>query len=163
MSDRLQDLPESTCLQLLGGSGVGRIAINGDPSPLVVPVNYAARGMTIVFTTAGGAKWEAARAGQPASFEVDGVDPTHRSGWSVLLRGRLEAVDGDQDVSDQDDSEASRLARSIDPLPGGERPHVVRLHIDDISGRRIPPDAAWTTAHREHNTWTGRDGSDLLG
>lgn len=156
MSDRVEDLPESTCRQLLGSSGVGRIAINGDPSPLVVPVNYAAQDMTIVFTTAEGSKWEAARAGQPASFEVDGVDPKHRSGWSVLLRGRLEAID-------EDDSEVAQLADSIDLLAGGDRPHVVRLHVDEVSGRRIPPDAAWTTAHREHNTWTGRDGSDLLG
>lgn len=158
MPDRVEELPESTCLQLLGSSGVGRIAINADPSPLVVPVNYAAQGMTVVFATAEGSKWDAAQAGEAASFEVDGVDREHRSGWSVLLRGRLEAVDGD----DEDDGVAELVA-SVEPTPGAGRRHTVRLHVEQVSGRRIPADAAWTTAHREHHTWTGRDGSDLLG
>lgn len=158
MDDRVEELPESTCLQLLASVAVGRIAINAEPSPLVVPVNYAARDRTVVFTTVEGTKWEAAQAGDAASFEVDGTDTEHRSGWSVLLRGHLEAV---EDV--EEDDQVAALLESVDPLPGGERPHVVRLTAEQVSGRRIPPDAAWTRANREHHTWTGRDGSDLLG
>lgn len=158
MADRVEELPESSCLQLLASGSVGRIAINAAPSPLVVPVNYAARDRTIVFTTVSGSKWDAAQAGDPASFEVDGVDTEHRSGWSVLVRGKLEAVEH-EDAAD----ELAALLEEVEPLPGGERPHVVRVVIDEVTGRRIPTDAAWTRAHREHHTWTGRDGSDLLG
>lgn len=158
MADAVEELPESTCLQLLASGGVGRIAINADPSPLVVPVNYAARERTVVFTTVEGSKWQAAQAGDAASFEVDGVDPDRRSGWSVLVRGRLEVVD----EHDEDD-EIAALLQEVDTLPRGERPHVVRLTAEHVSGRRIPQDSAWAKAHRRQNTWTGQDGTDLLG
>jgi hypothetical protein len=155
MTDRVEELAESTCLQLLAAGGVGRVAVNGDPAPLVVPVDYVAVDRTILFRTVDGTKWEAARAGDAAAFEVDGIDPLRRSGWSVLLHGRLEAVDDDEAVAE--------LLGDLDPLPGGDRPHVVRMVADGVSGRRIPADAAWTRAHREHHTWTGQDASDLLG
>lgn len=154
--DRIEELPESTCLQLLGSGNVGRVAINGDPSPVVLPVNYLHRDEAIVFTTVSGTKWDAARQGVPASFEADGVDQEHRSGWSVLVRGHLSALEGDT-------AAASEAVEQLEPLPGGRRAHVVRLSIDEITGRRVPPDAAWTRAHRSHHTWTGQDGSDLLG
>lgn len=155
MDDRVEDLPESTCRQLLRAGRVGRIAVNADPSPVVLPVNYVERDGAVVFVTAAGTKWEAARAGANASFEVDGVSEERRSGWSVLVRGVLEAVEGD-DVTEQ-------VLDALDPLAGGDRDNVVRLSIDEITGRRIAPDAAWTRAHREHHTWTGRDASDLMG
>lgn len=154
--DRIEELPESTCLQLLGSGNVGRVAINGDPSPVVLPVNYLHRDEAIVFTTVSGTKWDAARQGVPASFEADGVDQEHRSGWSVLVRGHLAALEGDTEA-------ASEAVDQLEPLPGGRRAHVVRLSIDEITGRRVPPDAAWTRAHRSHHTWTGQDGSDLMG
>lgn len=156
MDDRLEELPESTCLQLLGSGHVGRVAVNGEPSPVVLPVNYLLRDEAVVFTTAGGTKWDAAREGAPASFEVDGVDQEHRSGWSVLVRGHLASLDGDAEI-------AAEVAEALEPLPGGPRAHVVRLSIDEITGRRVPPDAAWTRAHRSHHTWTGQDGTDLMG
>ena len=156
MDDRVEELPESTSLQLLRSGSVGRVAVNGDPSPVVLPVNYVERDRTIVFVTTAGTKWDAAQEGAAASFEVDGVSEEHRSGWSVLVRGVLEAVVDAEQVPDD-------LLETLDPLAGGERDHVVRLSIDEITGRRIPPDAAWTRAHRDHHTWTGRDGSDLLG
>lgn len=155
MTDHITDLPESACLQLLASGRVGRIATNDDPSPLVLPVNYAARGHTIVFTTAEGSTFEAARAGEAASFEVDGVDEDRRSGWSVLARGRLATVE-------EGDDEVAGLLEDVDSL-AGERPNVVRLDATEVTGRRIPPDAAWTRAHRRHHTWTGQDASDLMG
>ena len=156
MDDRVEDLPASTCRQLLRSGHVGRVAVNSDPSPVVLPVNYVERDDAVVFVTTAGTKWDAAQQGAAASFEVDGISEEHRSGWSVLVRGVLEAVVDDEQVPDD-------VLDALDPLAGGDRDHVVRLAIDEITGRRIPPDAAWTRAHRDHHTWTGRDGSDLLG
>lgn len=156
MDDRVEELPESTCLQLLRSGRVGRVAVNGDPSPVILPVNYVVRDDAVVFVTTAGTKWDAAKEGAAASFEVDGVDEEHRSGWSVLVRGELEAVAAEDEVTDD-------VLESLEPLAGGIRGHVVRCSIDEVTGRRIPPDAGWTRAHRDHHTWTGRDGSDLLG
>lgn len=156
MDDRIEDLPRSTCLQLVGSGTVGRVAVNSDPSPVVLPVNYVLRDDAVVFTTDAGTKWDAATGGVPASFEVDGVDQEHRSGWSVLIHGTLSALDASGDTVEE-------IHDRLDPLPGGPRPHLVRLSIDEVTGRRIPPDAAWTRAHRSHHTWTGQDGSDLMG
>lgn len=156
MDDRIEELPRSTCMQLVGSGTVGRVAVNDDPSPVVLPVNYLLGDDGVVFTTVAGTKWDAATSGAPASFEVDGIDQEHRSGWSVLIRGTLSALAADDQVADE-------IRDQLAPLPGGARPHLVQLSIDEVTGRRIPPDAAWTTAHRSHHTWTGQDGTDLLG
>jgi nitroimidazol reductase NimA-like FMN-containing flavoprotein (pyridoxamine 5'-phosphate oxidase superfamily) len=156
MDDRIEELPASTCLQLLGSGHVGRVAVNGDPSPVVLPVNYVYRDEGIVFTTAAGTKWDAAREGAPASFQVDAANEEHRSGWSVLVRGRLSEV---EDPS----PEVQQAIDRLHPLVGGNRPHVVALSMDEATGRRILQDPAWVRAHLDGNTWTDRDGSDLLG
>lgn len=146
--ERMIELDEHTCRQLLASHDVGRIAINADPSPEVLPVNYALRGDDIVFRTARGIKQTAAKHSRAATFEVDGVDRERRSAWSIVIRGSLEAV---PEGTFQDLPE---------PLVGGDRPVLVRLRILRISGRRIPPAAGWPIPGR---SWAGQDASDLMG
>src|SRR5437899_746207 len=83
----LEELALGECLELLASSSVGRVAV-GIPgeAPLVVPVNYVVDGDVVVFRSDPGTKVNALREG-PVSFELDQVDPTHRSGWSVLVQG----------------------------------------------------------------------------
>lgn len=145
---RLIDLDEATCRQLLRSHHVGRIAFNHEPSPEIFPVNYAVRDDTVVFHSGAGAKQIAASRGQPATFQVDASDDARHSGWSVAVRGRLS-------VSDETAPEDLP-----DPLPGGERPYVVVLTIDAVSGRRIPPEQGWVLPR---HVWRDRDGSDLMG
>ena len=154
--DRSTILDEATSRQLLGAARLGRIAINGDPSPTVLPVNYVLHDNVVVFRTVEGSKLTAARQGIAASFEVDGIYPEHHSGWSVVVRGRLEAAD------DADD-ELTAAAEGVRPLVGGNRPHLVLLHVEEISGRQIRADRDWIEAHTETTTWRDRDASDLLG
>ncbi len=149
-------LDEATCRQLLGTVRVGRVALPDEPSPTVLPVDHVVHGHAIVFRTVEGSKLEAARSGSPASFQADGIDAEADTGWSVLVRGHLDELD---DPSEDDRAAIDRLH----PLVGGERPHVVRLSIDSISGRRVLQDPAWVQAHRTTNTWVDRDASDLLG
>lgn len=155
-ADRTTELDAVTCRQLLGTVRVGRVALPDDPSPTVLPVDFVTHADRVLFRTVEGAKLEAAHAHGPASFQADGFDPTHDTGWSVLVRGHLEEVDGD----------APDVRAAIDrlhPLAGGDRPHVVALTIESATGRRIPQDPDWVRAHRDTNTWTDRDASDLLG
>lgn len=150
------ELDPTTCRQLLGSTTVGRVAFNGDPSPTILPVNYTMHDGAVLFRTAEGSKLDAAEAGLPASFEVDGIDRSHDSGWSVVVRGHLtEMDDPDGDLVD--------AADDIEPLVGGSRPYLVTLSIDEITGRRIAPDPAWVRAHTDGPTWTGQDATDLMG
>src|SRR6187401_1644040 len=86
----LQSLTIDECVELLAARSVGRLAVNnqGD-GPLVTPVNYVWSGSAVVFRTDPGTKLDALSHG-PVSFQVDEIDPIHRIGWSVLVRGRAE-------------------------------------------------------------------------
>ena len=145
---RLIELSASVCRQCLGSHGVGRLAFNAEPSPEVFPVNYVVRDDSIYFRTGAGAKQAAAARHQVVTFQVDKVNEDRRSGWSVMVSGRLETVD------------TAEFDEPPEPLPGGERPYLIRLHIDDIAGRQIPPDQGWELPT---HAWTSRDASDLMG
>lgn len=127
----LVELDVDTCLGLLAGHEVGRLAINDDPGPMVVPVNYVVEGGAVAFRTTWGSKLEAAEHHRPASFQVDHFDVERRIGWSVLVRGRL------HEVSDPD--ELDRLDElSLRPWAGGDKAHWVRVMASAITGRWIP-------------------------
>lgn len=119
------------CMALLEGRQVGRIAITVGSQPLIFPVNYGVLDGTIVFRSAPGTKVDAGP-GSPACFQVDDFDVAMRSGWSVLVVGRLEAV------GDDDAAERARLADAgVTPWAGGERNHWLRLHPRQVTGRRV--------------------------
>lgn len=146
--DRLVELDEATCRQLLASHHIGRVAFNDDPAPQVLPVNYVVRDNRVVFHTGEGVKHAAAEQRVCASFQVDGVNTERGSAWSVLLHGRLEPGD---DIESADEPI---------PLPGGDRMYVVVLSIDAIAGRRVPPEQGWVLSGR---SWRGTDASDLMG
>ena len=126
----LEVLDSAACLDLLGTLDVGRCAwVAEDGRVVVLPVNFAIEEGDIVFRSAAGAKLAAARAGQRFSFEGDDVEPALRTGWSVLVTGRASEVG--------DPVEAARLAQLVHPWSRDHRPNVVRLHAEQISGRRL--------------------------
>jgi len=125
----VDDLAE--CLELLADGVAGRVAIVEGTGPLVLPVNYALHRDQVVFRTGPGSKLDASR-GRTVCFEVDAFDRETRSGWSVVVRGRLEEVTG----LDRDFAELEHLA---EPWIGPEPPHVVRVVPDIITGRRVRP------------------------
>lgn len=122
----LEALSREECIELLAEGSVGRVAVTvPDDGPLVVPVNYVLDGDVVVFRSDLGTKVTAVRLG-PISFQLDQVDPLHRTGWSVLVRGLA--------------YEATHW--EIDHLPleawvAGEKSHWVRLVPSSITGRRI--------------------------
>jgi len=126
MSSTLDVLTREECFRYLGTVPVGRLAVATlENGPLVVPVNFVLDGEVVVFRSDPGTKMRLLR-GNPVSFEVDFVDPFHRTGWSVLLRGfAYEATPW----------EVEHLP--VDPWPDGERHHWVRLVPSEVSGRRL--------------------------
>jgi Pyridoxamine 5'-phosphate oxidase len=132
---RLVDLERSTCLALLGGVDVGRLGVvDDDGSPVVLPVSYAlvvaAGDVAVAVRTRPGNVLD--RPGRPACLEIDGVDPGHDSGWSVLVRGLLRPIEP---------------GTSIDPHPllDERRDAWLLLEPTAITGRRlVAPELRWT-------------------
>lgn len=132
----LINLDREECLALLRSQPVGRVALPvPDDGPLVVPVNYVVDGDVIVFRSDPGTKVTLLRAG-PVSFQVDSVDWYHRSGWSVLGRGRAyEATHWEVDHL------------LLEPWTDGDKRVWIRLELVELTGRRLdhielsfPPD-----------------------
>jgi uncharacterized protein len=122
----VETLGELECFRLLAHESVGRFAVTVPrEGPLVVPVNYALDGTSLVFRSGYGDKLRLGLA-RPCSFQVDVLEHRRRSGWSVLARGRAHEVSA-RDVE--------HLV--VEPWAAGGRRHWVRLDIRTISGRRI--------------------------
>lgn len=125
----LEVLDRRDCLRLLAARQFGRIGVLEGGEPLVLPVNYALHGEDVIIGSDEGSKVDAARGGS-ACFEIDEVDAEHRTGWSVVVRGRLELV------TDFDSVERDAVAALADPWIG-PRSRILRLRAGIISGRRL--------------------------
>jgi nitroimidazol reductase NimA-like FMN-containing flavoprotein (pyridoxamine 5'-phosphate oxidase superfamily) len=122
----LEEIDVATCYELLGRCTVGRVAVNVPGlGPLVVPVNFVLDGDAVVFRTDAGTKLRLLRDG-PISFQVDSIDHSWHTGWSVLVRGVAYEADG---------WEVQHLR--LDPWAGGGKQHWVRLLPALVTGRRI--------------------------
>ena len=134
---QLITLDLEACLQHLRREKVGRIAVVQDEYPLVVPVNYrfveaAQRNWVALRTRAGNV---IDRASSRVAFEIDGIDDTHRCGWSVLVRGTLLPVDESAaDFKEQFDTDTW--------LSAGRDTWLV-IEPFSITGRSLEPGTPW--------------------
>jgi nitroimidazol reductase NimA-like FMN-containing flavoprotein (pyridoxamine 5'-phosphate oxidase superfamily) len=144
----LQELTLDECLALLRTNAVGRIAFVTDELLTVLPVNY--RVVEAAGTTPG--KWLALRtrpgnvierASMMVAFEIDGIDASHRQGWSVLVRGTLAHVDPD----------AATFRERFDSAPWlvAERDAWLIIEPFAITGRRLhPSEPEWAFSSRAY-------------
>ena len=80
------------CREQLRGQTVGRLAWQAADGPQILPVSYACHGDNLVFRTSPyGVLSELVRPTDVA-LQIDELDQHHRTGWSVLVQGRAEAV-----------------------------------------------------------------------
>jgi uncharacterized protein len=127
----LETLGRAECLELLATAQVGRVALVVDGHPEIFPVNYALDGDSVLFRTAEGSVLTHAGLTQVA-FEVDHVDTSNRSGWSVLVQGQADDIGGAIDAT----SERLRRLALITWAPGRrDRWFVIRPRA--ITGRRL--------------------------
>ena len=126
----LETLTSAECFDLLSPGGVGRVAFTAADGPVVLPVNYAMAGRTVIFRTAP----DTLLAGHLdclAGFEVDGLVEALSQGWSVLVVGRAVRVTSEAEVR-----HLERHA-GVQPWAGGARDVYVRIIPRKITGRRI--------------------------
>jgi uncharacterized protein len=128
----LEILPFGECLRLLASVPVGRVGFLADGEVAVMPVNHVVDEQDVVFRTGYGSKLAAAGGEAIAAFEADHYDERTRSGWSVLVTGRLEVV--------LDDTEVQRLDRfGLHPwVSAVQRPFWIRIRPTSVSGRQTP-------------------------
>jgi nitroimidazol reductase NimA-like FMN-containing flavoprotein (pyridoxamine 5'-phosphate oxidase superfamily) len=127
----IEVLEEAECVRLLQADEIGRLAVIDVATPAIFPVNYVMHDGDIVFRTDAGTKLDR---GQRANvcFEVDAFDRAERSGWSVVVTGRLEEI-----TSSDSSALAAAQALPIHPWAAGERAHWVKLVPARITGRRV--------------------------
>lgn len=133
-------LPREECLRLLASHNFGRLAVAMD-SPVIRPVNYVfdERSQSVAFRTADGSKFHAMLVNGNAAFEIDGIDPGSRTGWSVIIVGMTEEVTSP--------SELRRLDRlGLETWTPGRKAHWMRIRAWTVTGRRIVLSAGAVTA-----------------
>jgi nitroimidazol reductase NimA-like FMN-containing flavoprotein (pyridoxamine 5'-phosphate oxidase superfamily) len=126
----LQTLTAAECYDLLTPGGVGRVAFTTADGPVVLPVNYAMAGHTVIFRTAPDTLLAGFLNGL-AGFEVDRLDEALCQGWSVLVTGRAVRVTSEAEIR--------RLEQhaGVQPWADGARDVYVRITPRKITGRRI--------------------------
>ncbi len=128
------ELDRSECLRLLAATGVGRIAVSVPEwdHPVIRPVNYLFDGasQSVLIRTAPGSKLHAILRSTRATFEIDGIDPAGRVGWSVIIAGVSEEI--------MNVAELRRIDRlGLEPWAPGRKGHWIRIRANTVSGRRI--------------------------
>ena len=121
-------LDEQECLRLLASRSVGRFAyVARAGTPDIAPVNYVLDGRDVLVRSGPGPKLQAAERRENVAFEVDDVDETSHTGWSVVVVGRARVL-----------AERERVQADVPaPWSSGPRRHVVRITPARITGRRL--------------------------
>ncbi len=126
----LRTLDPAECLDLLEPGGVGRVGFAAAEGIMMLPVNYAVAGKTIIFRTAPDTLL-AVYANGEVSFEVDQLDEAARAGWSVLVHGHAHRISDEREVKRLEDR------TGLAPWAAGARDVFVRITPTQISGRRV--------------------------
>lgn len=128
---RIEGLSRDECMTLLETASVGRVGVSVGAIPAVLPVNYVMDGDTIVFRTVPGTKLDAALTNSVVAFEADSFDPSHETGWSVLVRGIAREI--------TDEHALTRVRRL--PLQSwafnGDADRWVSVDAELVTGRRV--------------------------
>jgi nitroimidazol reductase NimA-like FMN-containing flavoprotein (pyridoxamine 5'-phosphate oxidase superfamily) len=127
-----ETLSPEECTALLATQRFGRLAVAAEGYPLVFPVNYGMDGPVVVIRTRPGTKLTAALGGNVV-LEVDEVNPYRGTGWSVLVRGRVEELSG----AHGEDVVRRTLEVDVVPWEAGPHEHWLRLVPHDVTGRRL--------------------------
>ena len=123
-------LAEAECHQLLAmaakEAAIGRLAVNGEGAPIVVPVNFAVQDHQILIRIGAGTLADLA-IGHLVAFEIDEGTRAASRAWSVLVRGLASMVE--TTVKDP-----NQLPHPLVQTPGDP---VLAVRPDVVSGRRF--------------------------
>ncbi|MCT1362998.1 pyridoxamine 5'-phosphate oxidase family protein [Microbacterium sp. p3-SID131] len=130
-TDPVQTLTAEQSWEHLRSQELGRLVTRVGDTIDIFPVNYAVDGEGLLFRTAPGSKLFELTVTADVLFEVD--DHTDTAAWSVIVRGRAEALETDADI---ERAEAAGLRPWI---PTDKRVYV-RIAPASVSGRAFRRD-----------------------
>src|SRR5215469_6181811 len=116
----LRTLSPAECFDLLEAGGIGRVGFTSAGEIMMLPVNFAVTGKTIIFRTAPDTLL-ARYADAAASFETDRLDHALHEGWSVLVHGHA------HQVTDERAIKRLELGTHLEPWAPGARDVYVRI------------------------------------
>jgi len=126
----LEILSPEQCRDLLRRATVGRVAVTVAALPAIFPVNYTVLDDQIVFRTGEGTKLRAALERAVVAFQIDHIDESTGTGWSVMAVGLAEELSDPEEIRGAEQLE-------LHPFAAGDRSHFVRIRPEFLSGRRI--------------------------
>ena len=126
----LRTLSPAECFGLLEPGGVGRVGFAAADGIMMLPVNFAVTGKTIIFRTAPDTLLAVYADGR-VSFQADHLDEVLHEGWSVLVHGRAHKVTDEREVKQLE------VRTRLEPWAAGPRDVYVRITPARISGRRL--------------------------
>ena len=125
------ELSIDECRELLGAGLVGRIAMCTPVGPHIVPVNYAVVDDGVVLRTSPYSVLGSHARGSILALEVDHFDYERQRGWSVVARGRAEAV------TDAEDLNHIKSVWDPNAWASGQRNLYLRIRWSELTGRRL--------------------------
>jgi nitroimidazol reductase NimA-like FMN-containing flavoprotein (pyridoxamine 5'-phosphate oxidase superfamily) len=127
----LVELSPYECWQLVEEPiPIARVVWTDGRTAAIVPVNYAVADGALWFQSTPGSRLGRECNGRQVLVEIDSVDEGTRSGWSVIVTGVAQNVDAD---------DVPGYLGELQVWPRGPRTTFVRVHPDEITGRRLMP------------------------
>ena len=124
----IEELDAASCLELLAGCTIGRLAVRDGDGADIFPVNFSLHDGDVYFRTAPGTKLMRLTAAPAVAFEADGHGP--RNSWSVVIKGRAVRLNRDDEIA------ASGINQAPSAFPT-DKFNYVRIRPEQLTGRRF--------------------------
>lgn len=123
-------LKQAECWSLLRKHQVARLAVDVAGRPDIFPINYVVDGNQLVFRSGAGTKLAAAVLGRHVAVEIDGLDATDRSVWSVVVKGTARHISHMEERFAVEDL-------PLYPWIASDKPNFVSIEPQLVTGRRF--------------------------
>jgi nitroimidazol reductase NimA-like FMN-containing flavoprotein (pyridoxamine 5'-phosphate oxidase superfamily) len=136
-----RELSRAEIDEFLRGQRIARLGCHADGATYVVPLIYAYEDHAVVAVTTEGRKTAMLRDNPRVCVEVDEYDEDGRGSWrSVIAYGSYEELAGDAiepALALLRERFARTAGRVAEPRPLGPGVVVIRISLDEISGRTV--------------------------
>lgn len=124
----MEELSRAESLRLLGTVPFGRVGFTIRGLQAIRPVNHLMEGERVIIRTREWSDLVAVASGDGATvvYEADNLDTDLHLGWSVIVRGQLQAV--------SDAVEAARYRDRLSSWAPGPRDYVLFIEPEFVSG-----------------------------